>query len=355
VVVVGAVSDWAHVPPVECGSAYVFRYDSVSGMWAQEQKLLASDGADDDEFGRSVSVSNDVAVVGARVDDDLGSDSGSAYVYRYDSVSGTWAQEQKLLASDGSSSDYFGGSVSVSNDVAVVGASWDSVLGYHSGSAYVFRYDSVSGAWVEEQKLVASDGTGHDWFGTSVSMSNDVAVVGAHGHDDLGSASGSAYVFRYDSVSGMWAQEQKLLASDGAANDYFGNSVSMSNDVVVVGAYADDDLGSESGSAYIFDVGLQPVFVRGNCNGSDSAVDIADAIFLLSHLFPGPNPPTVLNCDDACDANDDGMLDIADAIALLSSLFGSPTIPLPSPNSDDGCGLDPTTDVLECAFVPPGC
>jgi len=209
-----------------------------------EQKLLASDGAADDGFGCSVSVSGDVAVVGAQNDDDNGTDSGSAYVYRWDGSS--WVQEQKLLASDGAADDDFGFSVSVSGDVAVVGAA--NYYGTSSGWAYVYRWNGSS--WVQEHKLLASDGAAADQFGRSVSVSGDVAVVGADKDNDNGQDSGSAYVFRWNGSS--WVQEQKLLASDGAMKDFFGLSVSVSGDVAVVGAHSNDDHGPSSGSAYVY-------------------------------------------------------------------------------------------------------
>ncbi|MGE3166963.1 MAG: hypothetical protein AB7O52_18820, partial [Planctomycetota bacterium] len=96
-------------------------------------------------------------------------------------------------------------------------------------------------------------------------------------------------------------------------------------------------------------------FVRGNCNGLDAQVNIADAVYLLGFLFPGGNPPNVLSCRDACDTNDDGQINIADAVALLGSLFGSPSVPLPFPNATDGCGADPTMDTIDCATNTPSC
>jgi len=246
VAVVGAWGDDDNGP--SSGSAYVYRWDGTS--WAQEpNKLLASDGASSDVFGNSVSVSGDVAVVGAYGDDDKGDMSGSAYVFRWNGTS--WAQEpNKLLASDGAASDYFGSSVSVSGEVAVVGAFLDdNANGTTAGSAYVFRWNGTS--WVEQRKLVASDGAAGDEFGYSVSVSGNVVVVGACKDDDNGSNSGSAYVFRWNGTS--WVEEpNKLLASDGALVDYFGNSVSVSGDVAVVGAAYDDDNGSYSGSAYVY-------------------------------------------------------------------------------------------------------
>ena len=222
------------------GSAYVYRYDGSA--WVEEQKLLASDGAPLDQYGASVSVSGDVAVIGALGNDDNGSVSGSAYVYRYDGSA--WVEEQKLLASDGAPGDQYGVSVSVSGDVAVVGALFDDDAGFSSGSAYVHRYDGS--VWAEEQKLLASDGAAGDLFGT-VAVSGDVALVGAKGADNN---SGVAYVYRYDGSA--WVEEQMLLASDGVAGDNFGGAVSVSGDVAAIGADRDGDNGPNSGSAYVF-------------------------------------------------------------------------------------------------------
>jgi hypothetical protein len=160
--------------------------------------------------------------------------------------------ESKLLASDGTEGDWFGHAVSISGDVALVGAELESDKGTYSGAAYVFRWNGSS--WVEEEKLLASDGLGYDYFGSSVSISGDVALVGAYGDDDNSIIdSGAAYVFRYNGET--WVEEDKLLASDGAANDRFGSSVSISGDVALVGAYLDDDNGGDSGSAYLFKIG----------------------------------------------------------------------------------------------------
>ncbi len=98
----------------------------------------------------------------------------------------------------------------------------------------MYRYDATTLTWVEEQKLTASDSAENDRFGFSVSVSGDVAVVGAYGDDDLGFNSGSTYVYHYDAPTLMWVEEQKLTASDGVADDGFGGSVSVSGDVAVV-------------------------------------------------------------------------------------------------------------------------
>jgi len=226
------------------GSAYVFKRDGTT--WAEEAKLLASDGAEYDCFGISVSIDGDYAIVGAYCDGDNGVLSGSAYVFTRSGTS--WIEQAKLLASDGEWGDYFGVSVSIDGDYAIIGADCDGDNGDSSGSAYVFTRSGTS--WIEQDKLLASDGAADDWFGRFVSIDGDYAIVGAIGDDDNGDSSGSAYVFTLSGTS--WIEQDKLLASDGAADDYFGWSVSISGDYAIIGAYCDDDNGLDSGSAYVF-------------------------------------------------------------------------------------------------------
>ena len=241
-VVVGARAD--NDSGADSGSAYV--YVRSGSIWSQQAKLTGSDGAADDFFGISVAVSGDTAVVGARNDDDSGADSGSAYVYVRSGSA--WSQQAKLTAGDGATGDLFGLSVAVSGDTAVVGAVWDDDNGGNSGSAYVFvRSGSV---WSEQAKLTPSDGAAGDQFGLSVAISGDTVVTGGDGDDDKGSSSGSAYVFVRSGSS--WSEQAKLTPSDGAASDVFGRSVAISGDTAVVGAEFDDDKGSSSGSAYVF-------------------------------------------------------------------------------------------------------
>jgi hypothetical protein len=207
-------------------------------------KLLASDGAEGDGFGRQVAISGDITVVGARGDDDNGDLAGSAYILRWDGAS--WLEEAKLLASDGQAEDFFGTSVAVSGNVAVIGAEQDNDNGERSGSAYVFRYDGST--WIEEAKLLASDGAAQDYFGRGVALAGDIAVIGAIG--DGAGCPGSAYVFRYDGST--WVEEAKLIGSDLSDAAQFGNDVSMSGDIAVIGARSDDDNGTFSGSAFVF-------------------------------------------------------------------------------------------------------
>lgn len=257
------------------GSAYIYRHDPILGTWLEEAKLLASDGDVDDWFGLDVAISGDVAVVGAYRNDDNGFLTGSAYVYRYDPSSGTWPEETKLLASDLMDHDKFGDAVSVCDDLILIGAPGNDDNGSESGSAYLFRYNPGSGTWTEEAKLLPSDGAADDVFGYSVAVSGDAALVGAVGDDDNGSYSGSAYVFRYNPAGGSWTEETKILASDGVADDDFAWVVDLDDDVAVIGAFQDDDLGTDSGSAYIFrdDPGSTAWIEEAKLNSSDGTTN----------------------------------------------------------------------------------
>ena len=226
------------------GSAYIF-VRSV-GEWVQQAKLIASDGSFSDIFGYSVSLSGNTALVGAPQDNDDGPDSGSAYVFVRDVAS--WSQQAKLTAEDAAAADTFGHSVSVCGDTAIVGAPSDGDDGPSSGSAYIFVRDDDE--WSQQTKLTALDAEQSDLFGSSVSVSGDTALVGAYGHDNVGLFSGSAYVFtRHD---GEWSQQAKLTPSDIEDYDFFGRSVSLSGDKATITSYQDDDRGPNSGSAYVF-------------------------------------------------------------------------------------------------------
>lgn len=167
---------------------------------ATAKKLLAGDGAANDYFGYSVAVDGDTAVIGTYGDDDKGDLSGSAYVF-VRAADGTWGQQAKLTAADGATGDMFGGSVSVSGDTAVIGANKDDDKGDDSGSAYVF-VRTANGMWHQQAKLIAAeDGAEYDYFGVGVSVSGYTAVIGVYGDDDKGDYSGSAYVFSSASVT----------------------------------------------------------------------------------------------------------------------------------------------------------
>ena len=226
------------------GSAYIFHREGTT--WNQQQKLIASDANVDDRFGISVSISGATAIVGAYWNDDNGphSNSGSAYIFERNGT--TWNQQQKLTASDDEANDYFGYSVSISGETAIVGSPANDDVGpnSNSGSAYIFERDGT--IQNQQQKLTATDASSQSFFGYSVSISGETAIVGTPYSNDVGSDSGSAYIFEREGTT--WSQQSKLTASDADSGDQFGWSVSISGDHAIVGAYEPND----SGSAYIF-------------------------------------------------------------------------------------------------------
>jgi len=216
------------------GAAYLFNVKNGN----QITKLLATDEQSGDEFGWSVSISGNTAIVGAPWDDDNGPNSGSVYVF--DAATGT--QINKLISDDGQGSDRFGDSVAISGTTAIVGAPQKNDFGTYSGAAYLF--DTITGKQIA--KLIPNDSEMLDNFGVSVAISENTAIVGSSSDDDNGFDSGSAYLF--DATTGK--QIAKLLAADGRSLDHFGQSVAISGTNAIVGAPDNDNT---TGSAYLFD------------------------------------------------------------------------------------------------------
>jgi hypothetical protein len=224
----------------------VFLSTTLYADWDIEQKLTPSDATEDDHFGNSVSIDGDYAVIGAVWDDENGYASGSAYIFHRNGTN--WIEQTKITASNGSTEDRFGHSVSISGDYAIVGAPYYDDIVENTGEAYIFHRNGTN--WTQQARLAVSDVAEEDLFGWSVSISGDYAVVGAVDADDNGSASGCAYVFHRNGTS--WILQEKLIASDGERWDNFGQSVAISGDYLVIGAHWDDNDGIRSGSAYIF-------------------------------------------------------------------------------------------------------
>ena len=225
---------------VSQGAAYVYTRSGTD--WSLQQILTASDGAAMDYFGFSVALSGDAALVGADKDDiGLTSDQGSAYVFTR-SGGTTWTEQAKLTAADGETKDWFGTSVALSADTALVGAIGANVgLNLMQGAAYVFTDNGTS--WTQEAKLTASNGKIIDFFGNSVAILGDTAIIGAE-YADVGTSTdqGLAYVFTRSGAD--WAEQAPLAASDGAKNDWFGSSVALSAETVLVGAFGDSISGA---------------------------------------------------------------------------------------------------------------
>jgi hypothetical protein len=245
------------------GSAFIYKYVAVSDSWVLQKKIVASNRTFSAYFGYSVSISGDYVVVGSP-----NYSGGKAYVFykTTDSRLGTedWNEVAVFTSTDIESGDNFGCSVGLSNGVAIIGArtenedqNGNNTLN-DAGSAYFF--ENVSGTWSQVQKICTKDRDLGDYFGVAVSISGEYAVIGAMWEDENASnqntlsGSGSAYIFQYNNTTEQWEQKQKIVASDRGTGDYFGISVSISGNNAIVGAsYNDGDGGlTDAGSAYIF-------------------------------------------------------------------------------------------------------
>ncbi len=209
------------------------RYPVVIDPLVQLAELVASDGAANDQFGYSVAVSGGTAIVGAP-NHKVGSNVQQGAVYVFSQSGGTWTQQAELTALDGAAYDLFGVSVALSGNTVVVGAGGKTIgANPDQGAAYVFVQNG--GTWTQQAELIASDGAAYDWFGLSVSVDGSVALVGAYNKTiGLNSGQGAAYVFDQNGES--WTQQAELTASDGQSFDQFGASVAVSGTTGMVGS-----------------------------------------------------------------------------------------------------------------------
>ena len=217
------------------------------------KKLTDSNGQSFDTFGAGVAVSGDTAVVGAYLEDTEGADAGAAFIYQRDQGgAGNWGEVTKLATTGALSvDDGFGFSVAISADTAIVAASGDG--GFGGDAAYIFERDQGgTDNWGQVKKLTASDATQDNFFGYSVAVSGNTAIVGARRADP--SSAGAVYIFqRNEGGADNWGQVKKLTASDAQTSDLFGSNVGISGGIAVVGAPFEDTEGDQTGAAYIFE------------------------------------------------------------------------------------------------------
>jgi hypothetical protein len=349
------------------GSAYIFKRNTGSETWSEQSKLVASDPDASDQFGQTVAISGGYVAIGASLEDTTASNAGSVYIFKYDAtyppddlppvdsvgtgfnykrytaldtsthyvykmwrnsasdwrtpspasantikvlktdstdwsdndttdtnptyidtttysgkvslgqsgptenyrfsvpIFGSWSQQAKIQASDAEADDYFGSSVSLSGDYLAVGARTEDTGGSQAGSVYIFKKASGSETWSQEAKLQASDVSAASQFGMSVSLSGTTLAVGANAEDTAASDAGAAYIFERSGTT--WTEVKKITASDAAASDYFGESISTDGITTFVGAFGEDTKGSAAGAAYVYEkVYVGPTLTYDNSN-----------------------------------------------------------------------------------------
>jgi len=253
------------------GKAYIFDVTTGALLHTLDNPNAYSTSASD-VFGRSVAIDGNYAIVGARLEDDGGTDSGKAYIYDISTFttstisSATYVLDNPTAYS-GSAGDEFGSPVAISGNYAIVGAPWeDEAGGTNSGKAYIYDISTFTTSTISSATYVldnpnAYDTSTSDLFGYSVAISGDYAIVGPRFEDDAGgSSSGKAYIydistFTTSTISSATYVLDNPNAYDTSAGDYFGNSVAISGDYAIVGAYLEDDAGGTgSGKAYIYDI-----------------------------------------------------------------------------------------------------
>ena len=227
---------------VDSGSAYVFFRDGTK--WNEQAKLTAGDPGREDNFGYATAIDRDYAIIGAWAKG--GDETGAAYIFFRNGTS--WKEQAKLTASDPAEGNFFGRTVAISGDYAIVGSPFNDDGGKDVGSAYIFFRNGTT--WKEQVKLIAGDAEEGDQLGSDVAISGDYAIIGSPADDDAGSKSGSAYIFFRS--GNTWLEQAKLTAGDAAEKDNFGSAVAISEDYAIIGSPSDDDAGSKSGSAYAF-------------------------------------------------------------------------------------------------------
>ncbi|MCC6213656.1 MAG: hypothetical protein IT376_02220 [Polyangiaceae bacterium] len=246
----------------QAGAVHVYVRSGTT--WTEQQQLFAADAQTGDFFGSAVALENNVLVVGAAYEDDKGNDAGAAYVFVRSGT--TWAQQQKLVAADGSGDDKFGRSVALIGTTALVGAPGDANAG--SGSGYVFVRAGTS--WTQQQKLASSSGG----LGTSAALLADLAILGAPSGDGLGapnSSSGDARVFARSGTA--WTEQATLGPSDTARGDRLGTAVGATSTLAVAGAPADTPRGRDSGSVVGFRLSGGLWVVEPKLTPTDGAAD----------------------------------------------------------------------------------
>lgn len=227
------------------GAAYVYARTG-SETWLFDGALIGSEVMPFDNLGWSVAIDGTTAIVGAWGDDELGADAGAAYIFVREKEG--WVEQARLTASDGAAGDNFGWSVAIHADTAIVGAWFDDDRGTNSGAAYIFVRSGDT--WTQQTKLTASNGQANDLFGSSVAIHAERAVVGAYLNDAAATNAGAAYVFERE--GGTWTQQGILTAPDAGANDFFGLSVSCHEGRILVGAPRSDPTFLDAGAAYVF-------------------------------------------------------------------------------------------------------
>ncbi|MBC8309880.1 MAG: hypothetical protein H8E83_05125 [Planctomycetes bacterium] len=241
--VIAAGASWANETGIKSGGVYMFRRTKT---WAQEALIVPSDLPAEANFGHAVDLDEQSLIVGAPyIDEDVNA-KGVAYIFR--DVNGDWVQEARISPGD-TNVNFAGAAVAIDGDYAVIGAPRDNGNGVSAGSIFVYERNA-KGSWILMQRLVPDTPEPYSYFGNSVAIIGGTIIVGAEYSDQVGSNAGAAFVF--DLSNNVWSQSQILTPNDPWAWTHFGGSIDMQGGRVVIGAYGDPN---SNGGAYVFQLG----------------------------------------------------------------------------------------------------
>lgn len=244
--VVGAYGD--DTLDSNAGAIYVFKTNNTGwNSWYQVSKLTGDDSEAGDQYGHSVSIYGNKIAVGARYNDEVDNNAGAVYTYVKSGDNITF--KEKITVSGGASSDYFGFSLSVREDMLIVGAYGVDDNGSASGAVYIYRTTNDGNNWYFKQKLVASDGEAGMRYGSSVDINNKYAVVGSY----LNESKGSIYVYKTEDNGESWGSEIKLRPTDIETNDQFGRAVTMYSNMILASAGGHDLIAENAGAVYLYE------------------------------------------------------------------------------------------------------
>jgi hypothetical protein len=239
-----------------CGSVTIMKRNISSGLWEFHSKLINQNANENDNFGVSVAISGDIGVIGAYFDDISGvTDIGSVSIYKRNTGTDVWEFQTKLINPNPEAGDWFGFSVAIFGDYVIVGAPNDDEMGFgNAGSATIYKRNPNTNGWQFQGKLTNNLPAAGDQFGWSVGITEDYAIVGAKRDSEGGfTNNGSASIYERNTSTGDWEFQTKLTHNAPANTDEFGNSVSISGSYAVVGTRLDDHNGlTNSGSASVF-------------------------------------------------------------------------------------------------------
>ena len=229
---------------VKTGSVTVFR--NISETWTETDVLFANDGEDRDFFGTGISHEVNRLLIGAYGHDLNVGDEGAVYYFEFENDS--WIQKQKLTPQITTEFLWFGRDLVLAGDFAFIGAMGDDELGNRAGAVFIF--ESINGTWIETGKLLSTNPAENNLFGIHVDYDQGTLIVSELGDDDVINNSGAVYI--YELIDGVWRQIDKLKAPDPIEDHYFGTSIAISGNTLIIGADLDDDLAQSSGAAYYY-------------------------------------------------------------------------------------------------------